>query len=152
MNQVQLDVMAFHYALDIPVYTGLPVTIPALRRPALRAELIMEEACETASAILGKKVRCRIGEESHPPSLVRAIDGLCDILCVTYGSALEWGIDLEPFWREVHRTNLKKTNGPTRADGKKLKPPGWEPPRIDDILSREIQLRELEIRYNARSQ
>jgi len=44
------------------------------------------------------------------------------------------GIDLMPFYEEVHRTNMAKLGGPKREDGKQLKPPGWEPPRIGEIL------------------
>lgn len=46
------------------------------------------------------------------------------------------GIDLRPFFREVHRTNMLKLSGPVREDGKKLKPPDWMPPRIEAMLNR----------------
>lgn len=45
------------------------------------------------------------------------------------------GIDLRPFFDEVHRTNMLKAGGPVREDGKKLKPPGWKPPRIADMYA-----------------
>lgn len=136
MNSVQLDVMAFHYACNIPVMTGYPTTLPELRRPELRADLIREEAKETFKAI-------------ERGDLVESIDGLCDLLAVVYGAALEWGIDLEPFWREVHRTNLMKAGGPVRADGKRLKPKGWQPPQIAALLKRETDLRQLELDHYA---
>ena len=115
---VQRDVEAFHLALDIPVYSS-----PAIRRPELRAALIEEEARETIEAILAG-------------DLVEAIDGLCDLLCVVYGAAAEFGIDLAPFWNEVHRTNMAKQGGPVREDGKQLKPEGWTPPDIAGVLAR----------------
>jgi hypothetical protein len=115
---VQADVEEFHRALEIPVHDT-----PAIRRPELRAELIREEAKETCDAI-------------ERGDLVEAIDGLCDVLCVVYGAALEFGIDLAPFWDEVHRTNMAKVGGPVRKDGKRLKPPGWTPPDIAGILDR----------------
>lgn len=115
-HSVQRDVEQFHVALDIPV--GIT---PAIRRPELRAELIREEARETVEAI-------------EAGDLVEAIDGLCDLLCVTYGAAVEFGIDLAPFWDEVHRTNMAKQGGRVRDDGKRLKPEGWEPPDIAGIL------------------
>jgi len=116
---VQSDVRAFHEALDIPVGES-----PALRRPELRAELIREEAAETVAAI-------------QAGDFVAAIDGLCDLLCVVYGAAVEWGIDLGPFWDEVHRTNMAKQGGPMREDGKRLKPEGWTPPDIAGVLASE---------------
>jgi len=90
---VAADVEAFHHALHIPVEK-----IPGIRRGELRARLIEEESAETAAAI-------RAGD------LVEAIDGLCDLLCVTYGAALEFGVDLRPFWAEVHRTSLASCAG-----------------------------------------
>jgi len=116
-HSVQRDVEAFHRALDIPVGAS-----PALRRHELRAALIEEEAAETCSAI-------RAGD------FAEAIDGLCDLLCVVYGAAVEFGIDLAPFWAEVHKTNMAKVGGPVREDGKRLKPEGWTPPRIAELLA-----------------
>lgn len=46
------------------------------------------------------------------------------------------GVDLRPFFLEVHRTNMHKLNGPRRDDGKQLKPEGWMPPRIPYMLER----------------
>jgi NTP pyrophosphatase (non-canonical NTP hydrolase) len=47
-----------------------------------------------------------------------------------------FGVDLRPFFREVHRTNMHKLTGPKREDGKQLKPPGWKPPRIKTMYDR----------------
>jgi len=116
MRDAQAMVRAFHDAIGAP--NG---ETPAIRRSDLRAALIEEEAAETCAAI-------RAGD------LVKAIDGLCDLIYVVVGTALEFGIDLEPFFAEVHRTNLAKINGPVREDGKRLKPPGWKPPDIEGLL------------------
>lgn len=132
MHSVQRDVQDFHEALDI-----LVGDTPAIRRPALRASLIMEEAVETVEAITGHTVEWHLTDERPAtPDLVGAIDGLCDLLAVTYGAAVEFGIDLEPFWDEVHRSNMAKRGGPVREDGKRLKPLGWEPPDIAGLLHR----------------
>lgn len=118
MHAPQRDVEEFHRALEVPVGSS-----PAIRRPELRAALIEEEAREAVDAI-------RRGD------LVGAIDGLCDLLYVGYGAAVEFGVDLAPFWDEVHRTNMAKQGGHVRADGKRLKPPGWTPPDIAGLLDR----------------
>jgi predicted HAD superfamily Cof-like phosphohydrolase len=47
-------------------------------------------------------------------------------------------IDMRPFFREVHRTNMWKLKGPKREDGKQLKPEGWKPPRIETMYNRLI--------------
>lgn len=116
-HSVQRDVEDFHR-----VVVGIPDSeTPAIRRPELRAELIREEAQETVDAILAG-------------DLIGDIDGMCDLLCVTYGTAAEFGIDLAPFWDEVHRSNMAKVGGPVREDGKRLKPEGWTPPDIAGVL------------------
>lgn len=51
-------------------------------------------------------------------------------------AALALGVDLQPFFREVHRTNMHKLKGPKREDGKQLKPEGWKPPRIKAMYER----------------
>lgn len=53
-----------------------------------------------------------------------------DLLYVVYGLFTAAGIDLEPFFEEVHSANMRKAGGPTREDGKILKPEGWVPPDI----------------------
>lgn len=50
--------------------------------------------------------------------------------------ARDLGVNLSPFFKEVHRTNMHKLSGPKREDGKQLKPPGWKPPRIHDMYDR----------------
>jgi len=66
--------------------------------------------------------------------LVAITDSLADIIYIAYGVAIAHGIDLRPIFAEVHRTNMLKTGGGTREDGKILKPEGWEPPRIEELL------------------
>jgi hypothetical protein len=115
VHSAQLDILHFHNALNIPIGDS-----PAIRRRKLRATLISEEALETCDAIA-------------TGNMIEAIDGMCDLLVVTYGTAVEFGIDIEPFWDEVHRSNMAKMGGPVRADGKVLKPPGWTPPDLERI-------------------
>lgn len=117
LNPMQLQLVDFHKAMDLAVGES-----PAMRSPELRANLIEEEAKETVDAI-------RRGD------MVEAIDGMCDVLYVVFGTAVDFGIDLAPFFDEVHRTNMAKKDGKIRAsDGKRLKPEGWKPPRIKEML------------------
>jgi predicted HAD superfamily Cof-like phosphohydrolase len=106
------DHVAPESPIDIEQYNG-----------ELRCALIEEEAGEFRSAW---EARDRLG----------MIDALCDLLYVTLGAAVQMGVDLDPFFHEVHRANMAKGEGPLRADGKKLKPPGWVPPRIAETFAR----------------
>ena len=69
--------------------------------------------------------------------LVGAIDGIVDLLYVTLGTAVAFGIDVAPFFAEVHRSNMAKTGGGLDAGGKVTKPPGWVAPDIAGVLERE---------------
>ncbi len=132
-HRVQQDVHDFHRTCDLPIGKT-----PAIRDPQLRADLILEEARETAEAITGRPVYIEFGdgEPERQQSLAGAIDGLCDLLATTYGVAVTFGIDLAPFWEEVHRTNMAKAGAPKREDGKMLKPEGWQPPDIEGLLAK----------------
>lgn len=122
MDSFQRMVLEFHQACGLgaperPTLEGFP--------GPLRIGLIEEEAAEFAQATMAG-------------DMVGMIDALCDLLYVTYGAAVCLGVDLEPFFREVHRANMAKQGGPLREDGKQLKPPGWQPPRIRELLEDQV--------------
>ncbi len=132
---------------------------PQLADLELRAKLIMEEAVETVAA-MGFSVFATMEQNGKPgiaqhqriasfhksfdePDFAEVIDGLADVLYVVYGAAVTFGIDLGPFFEEVHRSNMAKDGGATRADGKILKPEGWRPPAIAKILDHQRELAEV---------
>ena len=118
MHPAQEQVREFHEAFAL----GAPDSLDAESFPTeLRIRLIEEEAAEFA-------VAARAGD------VVGAIDALCDLIYVTYGAAVSLGVDLEPFFDEVHRSNMAKVGGTRRPDGKWMKPPGWQPPDLARIL------------------
>jgi len=79
------------------------------------------------SAVISVEVGARLGVRQALEDLART--------CWLLGSQC-LGIDLRPFFREVHRTNMLKTTGPVREDGKRLKPEGWQPPRIEAMYAK----------------
>jgi len=92
----------------------------------LRYQLIQEEGSETLKALREK-------------DLVDLADGICDTIVVLIGTALAYGIDLQPIWDEIHRTNMLKTTGSIRADGKRLKPVDWKPPKVRELLLEQLK-------------
>jgi hypothetical protein len=66
--------------------------------------------------------------------LVEFVDALADLKWVVDGLAVRCGIDLQPVWEEVKRSNYDKLGGPRREDGKLLKPKGWKGPNIKRAL------------------
>lgn len=120
MHKPQHQVDTFHQACGLrrPQYPCVDWDDQA----GIRYDLIREEAAEFKQA-------CK------DQDLLEAIDALCDLLYVTYGAAVAMGIDLEPFFEEVQRANMEKTNGPKREDGKQLKPEGWYPPDHEQVYT-----------------
>lgn len=133
MNRMQVQVLEFHRELGHTIGER-----PAIGDPELRASLILEEARETVEALLGRKVTIMVApDRTSEPDLVASIDGICDLLYVLFGAAVTMGFDVEPFFDEVHRSNMAKAGGPVREDGKRLKPEGWTPPDLAGVLTRE---------------
>lgn len=144
MNREQRLVRDFHRALDIPAPSHPEV--PLSDRRKLRLDLIMEELEELADASGFKPHVTPVFEtywtdhfnDIPAPDIVKAADALGDLLVVVYGAALEWGIDLEAIFNEIHKTNCLKAGGPVREDGKVLKPEGWQPPDLEPIIRHQV--------------
>lgn len=66
--------------------------------------------------------------------VAETVDGLCDLIYVALGTAVAMGVDLWPVFREVHRSNMTKTPGDVRDDGKINKGPTYSPPDIAGCL------------------
>ena len=120
MTEEQAMVAEFHRTFGFPG----PETLDLAAFPGeLRIALIEEEAQEFADAVRAN-------------DLPEMVDALCDLLYVTYGAAVALGVDLDPFFREVHAANMKKVGGTRRADGKWMKPANWRPPDIAGLLEK----------------
>jgi len=125
----QKQVAEFHELTDTPILP-LPACPPDDRR-GLRMVLLREEFDEVIEA-MGEDDVAHVAKE------------LSDLLYVTYGAALEWGIDLVAVMDAVHASNMAKV-GPDgkvirREDGKVVKPSGWQEPDIDAVLRDQREL------------
>ena len=119
MIEEQRMVAEFHRTFDIAEETVPTIPDEAIR--SLRIRLIQEEFDELQEA-LGQRDAVAVAKE------------LADLLYVVYGTAVSCGIDMEPVFREVHRSNMSKVGGHKRADGKWVKPPTYSPARLEPIL------------------
>ena len=119
MTDEQAMVKAFHSKFDI-VVRNAPADLNEDTKH-LRVRLIQEEFDELKEAMAAE-------------NLAAVAKELADLLYVTYGTAVSYGIDMEPVFREVHRSNLSKVGGYKRADGKWVKPPTYSPANIGLIL------------------
>lgn len=141
------QVTEFHVAMGAPI--GEKPAELTRERLEFRLSLIAEECLELLDAAGytltgredGKKPTLQFGQlgadgrwRTTPFDMVEVADALGDLDYVVEGMRLELGIDGAPIAAEIHRTNMLKSTGPVRADGKKLKPEGWLPPDIRACL------------------
>jgi predicted HAD superfamily Cof-like phosphohydrolase len=89
----------------------------------LRIRLIREETNEFEKA-------------ANEGNLVKVADALADILYITYGTGVSYGIDLDPIFREVHESNMSKGDPEVlrTSTGKILKAKNYRPPELRQIL------------------
>ena len=100
----------------------------------MRMDLIEEEALEIAEELPGfftDRTREAIDKAAFTKELA-------DLLYVTYGMAVTFGLPIDEVFERVHRSNMSKL-GPDgkplyRDDGKVLKGPNYQPPKLDDLF------------------
>ena len=122
MNEAQRGVLEFHKQFEIHI--GKFPTVPDEKTTALRIRLIQEEFDELKEALNAK-------------DLTGIAKELGDLLYVVYGTAVSCGIDMEPVFEEVQRSNMSKVGGYKREDGKWVKPDTYSPADIGPILEQQ---------------
>jgi predicted HAD superfamily Cof-like phosphohydrolase len=114
------ELTEFHRAFDYP--TPVKPTFEANHK--LRYTLIKEELNEYKEACENKDI-------------IEIADAIADMAYLVLGAAVEHGINLEPVFDEVHRSNMSKLQGGKvirRDDGKVLKGANYFPPDIRKAL------------------
>jgi predicted HAD superfamily Cof-like phosphohydrolase len=111
---VSLKVKEFHQKFDIHI--GSFPSIPEHKEVLLRLRLISEEFAELVEAI-GNNTITHVAKE------------LADLLYVTYGTAISFGIPIDDILHEVHKSNMTKTKEKD-SGGKIQKGPGYVPPDL----------------------
>jgi predicted HAD superfamily Cof-like phosphohydrolase len=141
-NQVEVFMQSIQQAT--PRKPGVP-SVAVLK---LRGRLIIEEAIEFLEALyagdeqaetflgnLKAEVLAGITDtEPLTPDFPGMVDALGDILVVTEGSNIAFGVNGEKVLDEIMKKNMEKVSGPTDAHGKRQKPPGFTPPDIAQVL------------------
>jgi predicted HAD superfamily Cof-like phosphohydrolase len=95
----------------------------------LYLKLIREEATELFDAV---------AQDNRP----EVFDALLDLIVVCIGAGFSAGFPMASGWKEVVDSNMAKIDPATgmvrrRSDGKILKPDGWQPPKLADLLPSE---------------
>jgi NTP pyrophosphatase (non-canonical NTP hydrolase) len=117
MKSAMDAVRAFHSKYNVPIGTSFNDR----DRRRLRVSLLVEEFNEYLE-----------GEQANDK--VAIADGLADMVYIICGTALEYDIPLALIFEEVQRSNMTKNPPQNREDGKILKGPDFEPPRIREIM------------------
>lgn len=116
VEQEKVDV--FHEKMEYP-RASKPQVVP-LALAEQRHDFILEEADEYLNA-------------AHDGDLVGIADGLADLLYIVLGTCVVHGIDIQPIFDEVHRSNMTKDRlDPVTKKGGKG--PGYEKPDLAPIL------------------
>ena len=123
MTDEQSMVEEFHKKFDILAQTSPTAVSEETKR--LRIRLIQEEFDE-------------LKESMAEGNLAALAKEMADLLYVVYGTAVSYGIDMDPVFREVHRSNLSKIGGYKREDGKWVKPPTYSPADIEPLLAMQM--------------
>lgn len=124
------DILEFHQAMNRPI--GDPRSPDVTVHQELRVKLIEEEFEELKLALSGKD---KLGNAlTHEQQIIAVADALGDLAVVVTGAAVTWGIDLGSVFAEIHRSNMTKTPGNLREDGKLLKGPRFQPPDLKKVL------------------
>ena len=98
---------------DAPAYPSSMVEID------FRKDLLIEEFMELMEAIDG----------GHLPSVAGEV---CDLIYVSIGLTIQFGLPLEELLNSVHEANMKKER--TKKGKKAGKPSGWKPANLSQIL------------------
>ncbi len=118
----------FHRKFDAPV--GIIPEVISTSRQLLRESLMGEEFIELREAMRAN-------------DLVAIAKEACDLLVVTYGTLVEYGIDADAVFEMVHKSNMSKLGADGkpihREDGKVLKGPNYF--KAEPVIEEYLKLR-----------
>lgn len=118
---------------------GLPTPAKTTRELRTQYKCVREEFFELQEAFDAYR-------NDVPGASLKMLDAVCDLLYTTIGLGLGMGYDLEGAFAEVQRSNMTKLGADGkpiyRADGKVLKGPNFEPPRLEPFLPK-VEVRDI---------
>ncbi|MBK8988815.1 MAG: HAD-IA family hydrolase [Chloroflexi bacterium] len=136
LNSNARRIREFHAAVGSPLPHG--PQLPDAGYLTMRLKLIEEEYEEVTAVCHSLITALQSGQQPDAiEALTPLVHELADLLYVVYGAMEACGVDADAVFQEVHRANLQKAGGPRRADGKLLKPPGWQPADVRAVLQRQ---------------
>ena len=138
MENEQKSVREFHKKFGLVVNDS--PTVPSTHDRIRVAKLIFEEFleyCEAAGLVTNLTWQASFVVVSEC-DLVEVADALSDLAYVVKGGNVTFGIDAEPVFNEVHRSNMTKEGGAIRPDGKFIKPETYSKADIAPIILQQM--------------
>jgi NTP pyrophosphatase (non-canonical NTP hydrolase) len=117
--------------LILQIVRTYPTTNVSPEEKLLRIKLMTSELSELVDAIAANNIE-------------KIADGIADLIYVVKGTSVTYGIDIEPIFNEVHRSNMSKCiDGKLIKDssGKVLKPNSYSPPDIKVLIEQQVPMR-----------
>ena len=82
-------------------------------------------------------IREELEEYWSARDIVEIADAIGDMLYVVLGAAVSHGLDIEPIFEEIHRSNMTKfIDGHMDEAGKWIKGPSYSPANLGTIIER----------------
>lgn len=121
MKEAQEMVREFHRTFGLLV--NEKPCIPNIGHIETSLDLIREEYTELMVASNRDNI-----------SIIEVADALGDLIYVTLGMAVRFGIELDPIFREIQRSNMSKVGGHINEKGKYEKPSTYSKADLRPIL------------------
>lgn len=123
------DIRQFHLKYDL-AYEGQPRQLDE-DLASFRISFMDEELSEYVEAY-------------NEGDLEKQLDALVDLVYVALGTAYLQGFNFAEAWRRVHEANMKKRRATeldikakrARSEHDVVKPEGWEPPVLSDLVGK----------------
>jgi predicted HAD superfamily Cof-like phosphohydrolase len=101
----------------------------------VKPTLITDELMERRLSLFTEEIEePRTAIESR--NLIAIADAIADVLYVMYGTAVAYGIDMEPVFQEIHRSNMTKEG--LTPQGKGIKGRNYHPPNLAPIIKLQL--------------
>lgn len=126
-------------ALELAFATGVAVAIPREWEPGVQQHASIADRNDVKIPEEGSLVVT--GEPDYRRDCLQgAADAYADLLYVVYGAAIAYGLDMEPIFAEVQRSNMTKLfDGYKHPEtGKWIKGPKYSPANLKPIVDAQI--------------
>lgn len=140
------DIKDFHARFGLE-YDGparrLPVELEGFRLKFMAEEIaehITSDPQQQKAIVTSFAMRWAATSLTNVPPLEKQMDALIDLIYVALGTAYLQGFDMDEGWRRVHEANMKKVRALRKEDSARgstydvVKPPGWTPPDLSDLV------------------